>query len=72
MHTDFQLPKVIFKFYDFIYLPAQMVNLVMEQIGLCADVACKCTQTYHCIKQILNVTSIFLVLQLVNQEQLNL
>ena len=37
-----------------------------------ADVACECTQTYSCIKQILNVMSIFLVVQLVNQGQVNL
>ena len=36
------------------------------------DVACECTQTYRCIKQILNVMSIFLVVQLVNQGHLNL
>ena len=40
--------------------------------GSSADVACECTQTDHCIKQILNVMSIFLVVQLVNQGHLNL
>ena len=40
--------------------------------GPSADVACECTQTYRCIKQILNVMSIFLVVQLVNQGQVNL
>ena len=40
--------------------------------GPSADVVCECTQTYHCIKQIFNVMSIFLVVQLVNQGHLNL
>ena len=36
-----------------------------------ADLACECTQTYHCIKQIFYVMSIILVVQLVNQGHLN-
>ena len=31
-----------------------------------ADLACECTQTYHCIKPIFYVMSIILVVQLVN------
>ena len=37
-----------------------------------ADLACECTQTYHCIKQIFYVMSIILVVQLVNHGHLNL
>ena len=37
-----------------------------------ADLACECKQTCCCIKQIFNVMSIFLVVQLVNQGHLNL
>ena len=40
--------------------------------GTNSDLACDCTQTYHWIKQIFNVMSIFLVVQLVNQGHLNL
>ena len=40
--------------------------------GPSADVACECTQTYRCIKQILNVMSVFLLVPLVKLEQLNL
>ena len=61
-----------FKFHEHIYLPVQLVNLLMEGSGLSADLACECTQTYQCIKQILDVMSIVLLLQLANQEQLNL
>ena len=64
--------RIGFKFYDYIYLPAQLVNLVMEEPGPIADVACECKQTYHCIKQILNVMSIVLLVQLANLEQLNM
>ena len=70
MQTDFLLCTVKFKLHDYIYLQAQLVNLVMDwvqvlMLGVNA-------QTYHCIKQILNVMSIFLVVQFVNQTQLNL
>ena len=34
----------------------------MEGSGLNADVVCECTQTYHCIKQILDVMNIVLLL----------
>ena len=44
----------------------------MEGPGPIADVACECKQTYHCIKQILNVMSIVLLVQLANLEQLNM
>ena len=37
-----------------------------------ADLACECTQTYRWIKQIFYVMSLFLVVQLVNQGNLNL
>ena len=37
-----------------------------------ADLACECTQTYHCIKKTFYVMSIILVVQLVNQGHLNL
>ena len=69
MQTDFPLCTVIFKFHDYIYFRAQFVNLVMDLVQvLMLHVN---AQTYHCIKEILNVMSIFLVVQLLNQEQLN-
>ena len=40
--------------------------------GINADLACECTQTYHCIKQIFYVMSIVLLKKLVNQGHLNL
>ena len=43
-----------------------VTKLLIKQYALLADVVFKCTQTYHCIKQILNVMSIFLVVQLLN------
>ena len=52
-----------FKCNDYIYLPVQLVNLLMEGSGMNADVVCKCTQTYHCIKQIFAVMNIVLLLQ---------
>ena len=61
-----------FKFRDYIYLPVQMVILLMGGSGLCADVVCDCTQTYQCIKQILDFMSIVLLLQLANEGKLNL
>ena len=51
--------RIVFKFHDNIYLPAQLLNLAMEGSGPGADVACECTQTYHCMKQILDVISVY-------------
>ena len=69
MQTDFPLHTVIFKFYNYIYLRAQLVNLVLDLVRV---LMLRVNATYHCIKQILNVMSIFLVVQLVNQGHLNL
>ena len=73
MHTDLPWAKVIFKFHDYISLLAELVILVMEGSGPSADVACECTQTYLPLHQA-NFKChecIFLLVQLVRQEQQN-
>ena len=54
-----------------IYIFTGAIGIFGSGSGPSADVGCECTQTYHCINQILNVMSIFLMLPLVNQGKLD-
>ena len=48
--------RIVFKFHDHIYLPAQLLNLVMKDLVRVLMLHANAHKAHHCIKQSLNVT----------------